>query len=1339
MAIAITVKPSAAVSKSAQAVELQKGFNKFRVSAGEQIQLVDTLSQQAPADTVMQRAGDTLLIDIPSQGIHAELEGFYATGVSGQGATLELPGLDQGAAGGAAFAPIDGGFGVQSLSMSPAEGASAGGASGGGSSAAGGTGISSTALIIGGVLVAGAAAAGASGGGGGATPVPVPTPVPTPAPAPAPLAVSGITTSAAAVNEGDSVVVTIATNQTSGSISYTLSGVSAADIEGGTLTGSATIGADGKATVQVKVAADKLTEGAETLSIVAGGVTKTVTINDTSTTVLNLTTGIDNLAGTAGNDLISDAAIGGAQGLTNLDIIDGGLGTNSIVLAQTAAFVDPVGAKIANIQNLTISAVGGIALDASSTSQSAWSGLANVTTTNSGSGNTNLTLASGASVKALNNAGGISVAGGNAVDAQTTTGNINVSKAAGAVVAQTTTGDIDVTGAVAAVTAKSTAGGTVTVAGGTSQNVSTDGGDVFLTGATAGVTATVSNNSDGYLWVDNGTSVNATATNVDGDFWVYVGTNDGAFDGKNLPTGAVNVNVTGSTKVALNGEIYVEGGSSVSITQTTTAFSGSNSNSYTEVGYNGDVTGAVTVNNTTTAAFNTLTNDSYLQSVYVGSGTVVSVNQVATNGGADNSKDGLTTSYNVYQGYVEVDGNASTTAVTVSQSAAVTAKNGTIASGTASTETASVVFLALAAGETQEVGGLTFRAGAAGTTVAETASAFASLASGVTKGTSALGTYTGSLSGFSSAAASGTNSDTVVFTSTKASSNVTNISETGTATATTTDGSAVTAAVAAVGGIATGQVYVYDANYTDGSKSGTIATANLTNFAYAQVHSSALSSLTLTGSKSGDVVINAVNTKQVTTLDLTLDTYSAGSTVTDLTNHYTTLNLHTKTGASKLTLVDSAATALSIDGTQTVTLTATGLSSLATVVLAGSAGLSTSTLASSVTDVNASKTSGNVSVNLGAGATYEGGSGADKVTISAAPNKLLDGGAGSGDVLVVASSSDVLAASISTIAPVGFENLGVTVANAGITASGFANVWNLGTGAVVFNKVAAGAQLYVTDSSLTTVNLADVSGKADSVTVHFAGSAALTDTVTLAGIESVTLDVGNVDSKGVAQSESLTLVAVNATSVNLSGASAVSLTVTGDTALTKIDGSALTGALTVTTAGTVGETVLGGSGADKLTAASGSVGDTLTGNGGNDTLTSNAGLTTLTGGAGNDVFVVGVVGADLSKYTTVTDFSVGDQLKLIDSSGTESFVSKAIAPVSSVFADFLDAATAANGNATGTIAWFNYGGNTFVVENIDGGASFTAGTDLVVKLSGTIDLSHSGYIVNSGAPVLQLG
>jgi len=85
------------------------------------------------------------------------------------------------------------------------------------------------------------------------------------------------------VNEGSAASFTLTTkNLASGtSVPYTLSGVTAADVSGG-LSGTAVVNSSGVATISAILLNDKLTEGAETLTVTAGGASASTVVNDTS-------------------------------------------------------------------------------------------------------------------------------------------------------------------------------------------------------------------------------------------------------------------------------------------------------------------------------------------------------------------------------------------------------------------------------------------------------------------------------------------------------------------------------------------------------------------------------------------------------------------------------------------------------------------------------------------------------------------------------------------------------------------------------------------------------------------------------------------------------------------------------------------------------------------------------------------------------------------------------------------------------------------------------------------------------------------------------------------------
>lgn len=100
-------------------------------------------------------------------------------------------------------------------------------------------------------------------------------------------------------NEGTTATFTLTTTNVASGISvpYTLSGISSADVSGGSLSGNAVVNSSGVATISVSLLKDSLTEGSETLTVTAGGATASIIVNDISLTpTYFLTTGVNNVA-----------------------------------------------------------------------------------------------------------------------------------------------------------------------------------------------------------------------------------------------------------------------------------------------------------------------------------------------------------------------------------------------------------------------------------------------------------------------------------------------------------------------------------------------------------------------------------------------------------------------------------------------------------------------------------------------------------------------------------------------------------------------------------------------------------------------------------------------------------------------------------------------------------------------------------------------------------------------------------------------------------------------------------------------------------------------------------
>lgn len=236
---------------------------------------------------------------------------------------------------------------------------------------------------------------------------------------------------------------------------------------------------------------------------------------------------------------------------------------------------------------------------------------------------------------------------------------------------------------------------------------------------------------------------------------------------------------------AAGAAVDVDGGKNVTVTLTDVAGAADVVSVGTATAAKGDV-----VVSATGAAY-VAAGSPTLSAINVTGGKTVTVTQKATSSDAAAAADKAAGT--ITQGDITIVADATTTTVGVKQDAAVTAVNAAETTGGV-TETASVKFSALTAGQTIILGGLTLTADVA-MTANEVAAAFANLVNGAAYGAlvpagdtqsgalATKGTYTGVFANWTSGAASG---DTVVFTSTTANSNVADLANTGTGTATVT-------------------------------------------------------------------------------------------------------------------------------------------------------------------------------------------------------------------------------------------------------------------------------------------------------------------------------------------------------------------------------------------------------------------------------------------------------------------------------------------------------------------------------------------------------------------------
>ncbi|MEK7259739.1 MAG: hypothetical protein AAB211_08055 [Pseudomonadota bacterium] len=1095
--------------------------------------------------------------------------------------------------------------------------------------------------------------------------------------------------------------------------------------------------------------------------------------------VFTLTTGLDAVVGTDGNDTINAIATTFSAG----DVLNGGAGTDTLSIADNVAGMGVAAPSVTltGIEKLTVSTTGSVGVSATDAvaAVAAEKQVRTVTPTVVTAGTTEtltVTYGSGSLITA-------------AMDGTVTAAEVNtlVSEAinlmAGATVSSVVSGKVVVTSPVAGVAlpaitvAPTTTPAVVTFA---QANVTPNVAGVVAKDAVAAAAYDVSSFSSltdntvtaaGAINLKSSATANVSATTTSGKVTLDGGLTQKAVavGGYAISGGKGAITVTDTAQGAVNST--VDGGTSVTVVSTAKNAGGTTGT--ITVGGTTKPTGDINITSTISEAKGTT--NTAAGAIAISGGANVVVTQIATKALQTTAAANGT----ITNAAVTVTGDTATTSVTAKASEAVTAAN-TVLAVAAVTEVNTLTFAALTAGQTQILNGLTFTAGAAGTTAAQTAAAFANLTSGDAQGNSKLGTYSGSFTaGWTSGPVTGTS--TVAFTGTTAAAK-TNLADTGTGTdptvVVTTDGVDAVEAAGKVG-VTANSVSITDVNNGSTTKAGTITSATVENYTTLNFNGNALSTLNVKGGSSNIIIDNSgLTTPTNKTLNLSVDGLTGGTL--DDADIYTSLNVSTKyTGASTTTtstlanVTFGALTNLNVSGDKVLVLTSSaGASALVDVAVTGSAGLTATFAATTMKTINTSGTTGTATITFDATkATYTGGAGKDVVTTSAtAPTKVISLGGGD-DSLTLASGTTAVTGAISggdgndTLSMVvadaatadndlafsalvtGFEQLtltgstgaqGVVLSNLGLTSKVTVAT---GSGTTTLTDFANAGTLTLTgDRAGDTVaisNAAFATPTTDSINIVQTATAGFDGgTVSAANVETVNLTA--TDSSGAVTAHTLVVTADKATTLNVSGNAGVALTLTDSVLLATLDATAATGGVSATSLSTAAITMKGGSGKDAFTAKTGTNADVLIGNDGDDSLTSNAGLTTLTGGAGNDTFVVATNTANIGTYTTITDFSAGDLLQLANK-GTESFnTTKLSLADTAAFQDYLNLAAAGDGGtANGIISWFQFGGNTFVVEDMTAGASYTVATDLIVKLTGLVDLSVASLNTGSG-PTISL-
>ncbi|WP_430436390.1 beta strand repeat-containing protein [Oceanibaculum nanhaiense] len=499
------------------------------------------------------------------------------------------------------------------------------------------------------------------------------------------------------------------------------------------------------------------------------------------------------------------------------------------------------------------------------------------------------------------------------------------------------------------------------------------------------------------------------------------------------------------------------------------------------------------------------------------------------------------------------------------------------------------------------------------------------------------------------------------------------------------------------------------------------------------------------GVKGGNITRNATGEAAVTI------------TSTGAANTVGTVDLDTGTAVKSVT----------IDATTNLTANLAAdyaASSTLTIKGAGVVDIDGAALSAAITTVDASGSTGGAKVLVNQADTtvdtkFTGGSGNDTLDVGKVVYSSTTLTATGGDGTDTIKMNDQAALTSTTAKYItGFEVLELSDDNDAALDTFDMSLMSTLT-ALKLNADSAGDGYSITNMSATQAGNVTIAGTL-AVTPTFGVTGAATvgqlDTLSIAINDGATavnvLTVANLTAAGVetinlALTDSLTLSAATGlgamTAMNLTGAGVANIT-TGALALnvnSTIDASALTGTFTIdasaattngiaikgssTKANTItgsaqADVITGGSAADSLLGGAGD--DTISSGDGNDYISSGAGADAITTGAGNDLVEM-TANASVLTFATVSDFAAGDALSFANK-GTEVFTTAAVSlGGGSTLTDYMNAAAAGNGGTNGIVRWFQFEGNTYVVQDLSAGATFVANTDRAIKLTGLIDLS----------------
>jgi|GEM_PF-2824375 len=464
----------------------------------------------------------------------------------------------------------------------------------------------------------------------------------------------------------------------------------------------------------------------------------------------------------------------------------------------------------------------------------------------------------------------------------------------------------------------------------------------------------------------------------------------------------------------------------------------------------------------------------------------------------------------------------------------------------------------------------------------------------------------------------------------------------------------------------------------------------------------------------------------------------------------------TNAATSKATVINAAANLTAIGGLVTtadvkLTATGTGIIELSTTTAAFDTALN-----NAIVTIDASAmTAGGLRVTAGNSTTlkFTGGAGNDGLGLGAvlATGAAVDGGAGTDTLYIGATSANLTSVTGAfiknfeivdvTTATIDLDNLATNNTLTGLRVGGSATVSNLNV------ATAANVTVYANATPVLDVKGATTPGQLDTVTIDVNDGSATVNTLTvtaptLTGVE--TLNIKATDHVTVTSLAN----ALALTGMSITGAGNTSITTTA-IALNPnmvVDASAATGNFTLDATGATGNgyTIKGSSGTNILTGGAAPISVDLTKS------VANADQVIITSATGSTANVLQTI----SGFTNTT--TTGDKLDVINTgtvtanvaAGTATGVTNLTAQITSgvitfggtaaataTFQNKLDAAAVLAGTTQYNVIAFEHSGNTFVYEQGDTTATYAAGTDLVVQLTGIAGITALSTTASAASTV----